>query len=187
MTLAPLLNEEARRGFAASEAHVAGRGGVTAVAEATGVARSTISCGLAELRSDEGASSHRFRRPGGGRKPKVETETRLPEALAELIQSAIRGDPEAVLLWASKSRRHLAAALAERNFTASQKLVGRLLRRLGFSLQANSKTLNGSSNPDRNPLFEHINAQILVPWRRERQRPIPLDVVVLAMAASPSL
>jgi transposase len=158
--LAPHLNERARRLFAASEAHAAGRGGIAAVAEATGVARSTIGRGLAELRSEEGPSSRRIRRPGGGRKPKVETEPGLLEALGELVESAIRGDPEAALLWVSKSQRHLAGALAERGFTASQKLVGRLLRRLGFSLQANRKTREGSSHPDRNAQFEHINAQI---------------------------
>ncbi len=158
--LSPHLNERARRLFAASEAHAVGRGGVTAVAEVTGVARSTIGRGLAELRSEGGASSRRIRRPGGGRKPKVETEPGLLEALTELVQSAIRGDPEAALLWVSKSQRHLARALAERGFTASQKLVGRLLRRLGFSLQANRKTREGTSHPDRNAQFEHINAQI---------------------------
>ena len=76
------------------------------------------------------------------------------------MQSAIRGDPEAALLWVSKSQRHLAGALAERGFTASQTLVGRLLRRLGFSLQANRKTREGTNHPDRNAQFEHINAQI---------------------------
>ncbi len=158
--LSPHLNERARRLFAASEAHAAGRGGIVAVSEVTGVARSTIGRGLAELRCAEGASTCRIRRPGGGRKPKVETEPGLLEALAELVQSAIRGDPQAALLWVSKSQRHLARALAERGFTASQKLVGRLLRHLGFSLQANRKTREGTSHPDRNAQFEHINAQI---------------------------
>jgi hypothetical protein len=64
------------------------------------------------------------------------------------------------LLWVSKSQRHLARALAECGFTASQKLVGRLLRRLGFSLQANQKTREGTSHPDRNAQFEYINAQV---------------------------
>jgi len=158
--LAPHLNERARRLFAASEANAAGRGGVTAVAEVTGVARSTIGRGLAELRSADGTPSRRIRRVGGGRKPKIETEPGLLEALSELVQSAIRGDPEAALLWVSKSQRHLARALSEHGFTASQKLVGRLLRRLGFSLQANRKTREGTSHPDRNAQFEHINTQI---------------------------
>jgi hypothetical protein len=77
-----------------------------------------------------------------------------------LVQSSIRGDPEAALLWVSKSQRHLSAALTERGFTAGQKLVGRLLDRLGFSLQANSKTREGASHPDRNAQFEHINAEV---------------------------
>jgi hypothetical protein len=158
--LSPHLNERARRLFAASEAHAAGRGGIVAVSAVTGVARSTIGRGLAELQCPESASSPRIRRPGGGRKPKTETQPGLLEALQDLVQSAIRGDPEAALLWVSKSQRHLARALAERGFTASQKLVGRLLRRLGFSLQANRKTREGISHPDRNAQFEHINALI---------------------------
>ena len=158
--LSPHLNERARRLFAASEAQAAGRGGITAVSEATGVARSTIGRGLAQLQCVDGVSPLRIRGPGGGRKPKIETEPGLLETLSDLVQSAIRGDPEAALLWVSKSQRHLARALAERGFTASQKLVGRLLRRLGFSLQANCKTREGTSHPDRNAQFEHINAQI---------------------------
>jgi transposase len=155
--LAPFLNERARRLFAATEARLAGRGGVSAVSAATGVARSTIGRGLAELRREESPPSDRVRRPGGGRKQKVDTEPGLLDALSKLVESAIRGDPEAPLLWVSKSQRHLAAALAEQGFTASQKLVGRLLRRLGFSLQANRKISEGTSHPDRNAQFEHIN------------------------------
>jgi len=158
-TLAPHLDERARRLFAATEARAAGHGGIAAVSEVTGVARSTIGRGLVELRSSE-ARRERIRRPGGGRRPKTEKEPGLLGALQELIQSAIRGDPEAALLWVSRSQRHLADALAERGFTASQKLVGRLLRKLGFSLQANRKTLEGSAHPDRDAQFDHINGMI---------------------------
>jgi len=158
-TLAPHLDERARRLFAATEARSAGRGGIATVSEVTGVARSTIGRGLVELRSGE-ARQERVRRPGGGRRPKTETEPGLLAALEELIQSAIRGDPEAALLWVSRSQRHLAGALAARGFTVSQKLVGRLLRTLGFSLQANRKTLEGSAHPDRDAQFEHINGMI---------------------------
>jgi hypothetical protein len=154
------LNERSRRLFAANEAQSVGRGGLAAVYEATGIARSTIRRGLSDLRSEPGPLIGRIRRPGGGRKPKTETEPGLLESLEDLVQSAIRGDPEAALLWVSKSQRHLARALAERGFTASQKLVGRLLQRLGFSLQANKKTLEGSVHPDRDAQFEHINLKI---------------------------
>jgi hypothetical protein len=159
-TLAPYLDERARRLFAATEARAAGRGGIAAVSEATGVARSTIGRGLAELRSENAQLTRRIRRPGGGRKPKIETEPGLLAALEQLVQSAIRGDPEAALLWVSRSQRHLVRALAELGFTASQKLVGRLLRRLGFSLHANRKTREGAAHPDRDAQFEHINEKI---------------------------
>jgi hypothetical protein len=158
--MAPFLDERRRRLFTASEARAAGRGGVTAVATATRVARSTIGRGLAELLLGRDDLGSRIRRPGGGRKPAVETQPGLLEALSELVQSAIRGDPEAALLWVSKSQRHLARALTERGFAAGQKLVGRLLRRLGFSLQANRKTREGTSHPDRDAQFEFINAQV---------------------------
>ena len=158
--LSPFLDERERRLFAASEARAAGRGGVAAVSRATGVARSTIGRGLADLRAGAVRLGNRVRRAGGGGKPAIETQSGLLEALDALVQSAIRGDPEAALLWVSKSQRHLSAALAERGFTAGQKLVGRLLNRLGFSLQANAKTREGTSHPDRNAQFEHINAEV---------------------------
>jgi hypothetical protein len=159
-TLAPYLDERARRLFAATEARAAGWGGVAVVSKATGLARSTIGRGLAELRSENARLTRRVRRPGGGRKPKIETEPGLLEALEQLVQSAIRGDPEAALLWVSRSQRHLVQALAELGYTASQKLVGRLLRRLGFSLHANRKTREGSAHPDRDAQFENINEKI---------------------------
>jgi len=158
--LEPTLDEKGRRLFAASEARAAGHGGVAAVSQATGIARSTIDRGLADLRLGAVMFSTRVRRPGGGGKPSTETQPRLLETLNDLVQSSIRGDPEAALLWVSKSQRHLSAALAELGFAAGQKLVGRLLKRLGFSLQANAKTREGASHPDRNAQFEHINAEV---------------------------
>jgi len=158
--LEPTLDEKGRRLFAASEARAAGHGGVAAVSQATGIARSTIDRGLADLRLGAVMFSTRVRRPGGGGKPSTETQPRLLESLNDLVQSSIRGDPEAALLWVSKSQRHLSAALAELGFVAGQKLVGRLLKRLGFSLQANAKTREGANHPDRNAQFEHINAEV---------------------------
>ena len=158
--LSAYLDERARRLFVANEALTAGWGGVTAVSQATGVARSTIGRGLAELRSDHVHLTGRVRRPGGGGKAKIETQPGLLETLEALVQSAIRGDPEAALRWVSRSQRHLVRALADRGFTVSQKLVGRLLRQLGFSLQGNKKTREGASHPDRDRQFEHINDKI---------------------------
>jgi Rhodopirellula transposase DDE domain len=158
--LEPFLNERDRRLFAASEARAAGRGGIAAVSRTTGIARSTIGRGLADLRSGAVRRSDRVRRMGGGQKPATETQPGILEALNDLVEPSIRGDPEAPLRWVSKSQRHLSAALAERGFIAGQKLVGRLLKRLNFSLQANCKTREGANHPDRNAQFEHINAEV---------------------------
>jgi len=158
--LSPLLNEKERRLLVAIEASTAGRGGVAAASRATGVARSTIGRGLSDLRDGAERLGQRVRRVGGGKKAAIELQPGLLLALNDLVEPAIRGDPEAALLWVSKSQRHLSAALAERGFTAGQKLVGRLLKHLGFSLQANSKTREGASHPDRNAQFEHINAEV---------------------------
>ncbi len=158
--LEPFLTERDRRLFAAGEARTAGRGGITAVSAATGIARSTIGRGLIDLGLGSASLGPRVRRPGGGNKPAIETQPGLLEALNDLVEPSIRGDPEAPLRWVSKSQRHLSAALAERGFVAGQKLVGRLLKRLGFSLQANSKTREGANHPDRNAQFDHINAQV---------------------------
>src|ERR1700710_2244970 len=146
--------------FAASEARAAGHGGIAAVSRTTGIARSTIGRGLTDLRSGAVRCSERVRRRGGGQKPAIETQPGILEALNELVEPSIRGDPEAALRWVSLSQRHLSAALAKRGFIAGQKLVGRLLERLHFSLQANCKTREGANHPDRNAQFEHINATV---------------------------
>ena len=110
--LSPILDERGRRLFAATEARAAGQGGILAVHQATGIARSTIGRGLAELRRGDGRLEGRVRRQGAGRKTATETQPGLLAALDELVQSSIRGDPEAALRWVSKSQRRLSAALA---------------------------------------------------------------------------
>ena len=159
--MAPHLDEKGLRLFAASEARAAGRGGIAAVSRITGIARSTIGRGLKELAANEGAASgKRIRRTGGGRKTVAVKQPGLIGALTKIIQSALRGDPEAKLLWVSKSQEHLSKALAEEGYTASSKTVGRLLRDMGYIPQLNAKTREGANHPDRNAQFEHINALV---------------------------
>jgi hypothetical protein len=159
--VSPNLDEKGIRLFAAGEALAAGRGGIAAVSAVTGIARSTIGRGLKELTAQEFAPpQNRIRRTGGGRKAAVVKQPGLIEALTKIIQSAIRGDPEAKLLWVSKSQRHLAKVLAEQGYKVSHVVVGHLLRDMGFSPQANAKTREGGKHPDRNAQFEHINALI---------------------------
>ena len=156
--LAGELNERQRRLWAASEARAAGRGGVAATARATGLAVDTIRKGIAELESGERLAEGRVRRAGGGRKPLTEIDPTLLGDLERLVDADSRGDPESVLRWTSKSVRHLAAGLRELGHEVHFTKVAQLLRSLGYSLQANVKTREGTQHPDRDAQFRHINA-----------------------------
>jgi hypothetical protein len=158
--MSPFLDERGRRLFAANEAISLGRGGVTAVAAASGLARSTINRGVAELKAARNEIGRGIRRCGAGRKRETERQPGLLAALEGLIEDAIRGDPEVPLRWVSRSQRNIAEALRRQGFQVSQKLVGRLLREQQYSCQANRKTREGSYHPDRNAQFEHINTTV---------------------------
>ena len=164
--LCPVLDERGRRLFAAAEAKSAGRGGVAAVARITGIARSTIIRGLAEIIAgsvDNPAAAvpaARVRRAGGGRKKLTQTDPTLLADLQELVAAATRGDPQAPLLWTSRSLRNLAAALQAMGHRISHHAVADLLRELNYSLQSNRKTREGTHNPDRDAQFVYINAKV---------------------------
>lgn len=169
------LDERGLRLFAASEARAAGRGGIALVSQLTGIARSTIGRGLKDLDREATEWPHGLiRRSGGGRKAASVEQPGLRKALLQLVASAARGDPQATLLWVSRSHRHLSAALAKQGDRASRSLVGRLLTDLGFSLQANAKTREGRQHPDRDAQFQHINDAI-ERFRRGRQPAISVD------------
>jgi hypothetical protein len=159
--VAGYLDERGLRLFAASEARAAGHGGIAAVSRVTGIARSTIGRGLQDLDREAAEWPYgRIRRSGGGRKAATVKQPGLRKALLGLVASATRGDPQATLLWVSRSQRHLAAALTEQGYHVSAPLVGHLLKDLGFSLQANAKTREGRQHPDRDAQFQHINDAI---------------------------
>lgn len=157
--VAPALNERTRRLVAASEAITLGRGGISAVSRATGLSRQVISQGIKELQDEEPTSSGRIRRKGGGRKKLVEKDPQLGVDLEHLVEPVTRGDPESPLRWTRKSVRTLAKELSEQGHQVSHELVSQLLYQLGYSLQANRKTLEGGTHPDRNAQFEYINTQ----------------------------
>jgi hypothetical protein len=155
-TLSPVLDESGRRRFGAAEALAAGRGGVSAVMRATGLSRSTIGRGLTELR-EEDTPDGRVRRPGGGRKPLSMTDASLLDDLRSLVDPDSRGDPQSPLQWTCKSLRKLSQSLCKMGHQIGRTLVGELLHHLGYSLQANRKTLEGSCHPDRDAQFRYIN------------------------------
>ncbi|KAA5594938.1 ISAzo13 family transposase, partial [Blastochloris sulfoviridis] len=119
-----------------------------------------IGRGLAELRAGEEFAVGRVRRPGGGRKPLRETDTSLLDDLRALLEPHTRGDPQSPLMWTSRSVRQLSRSLCAMGHTIGRSLVGELLHELGFSLQANRKTLEGASHPDRDAQFHYINDQV---------------------------
>jgi transposase len=158
--LSPFLNERTRRLLTAAEAAALGRGGIAAVARATGVSRRAIAVGLAELHAPQAASASHVRRPGGGRKRTVQTDRTLQDDLERLIDPVTRGDPESPLRWTCKSVRKLAEELRRLGHATSHRMVADLLHDLGYSLQANRKTLEGTNHPDRNAQFAYINAKV---------------------------
>ncbi len=131
---------------------------MSAVSRATGLARTTIMRGLQEVHVPEPVVEGRVRRPGSGRKRAVDKDPTLLADLERLVEPGSRGDPESSLRWTSKSTRKLAAELTEMGHPIGASLVRRLLRDLGYSLQSNRKRLEGSSHPDRNAQFEHLQA-----------------------------
>jgi len=154
-----LLDERQRRCVAAAEATTIGRGGISLVSKATGVSRKAIRAGARELKQPVGKRlpRGRVRKPGGGRKRSVEKDATLLTDLEKLVEPTTRGDPESPLRWTCKSVRQIARELKRLGHRVSHTLVAELLHQLDYSLQGNRKTLEGSSHPDRNAQFEHIN------------------------------
>jgi Rhodopirellula transposase DDE domain len=178
LALVPVMDERMRRHWAATEAMVLGWGGVSAVSTATGLARNTVASGVRELvrRSQQCdvAVPPRLRQPGAGRKRITETDLLLLDALEELVDPATRGHPECPLRWTCKSTAKLAEELTRQNHPVTDRTVATLLKRAGYSLQANRKTREGSSHPDRNAQFEYINKQVLA-FQKRNQPVISVD------------
>lgn len=158
--LACILDERLRRIFAAAEAMALGYGGATLVSRETGVSRAAIALGCKELKECKKLDSQRIRKKGGGRKRTVDKDPSLEKDLESLLEPVTRGDPESPLLWTCKSVRKLSQELNHMGHKTSHNLVAELLKEMGYSLQANKKTLEGTSHPDRNAQFEHINQKV---------------------------
>ena len=160
------FDERGRRRWAAVEAMSLGRGGIIAVAQATGISDRTIRTGIQELQENDPLAPDRQRRSGGGRKSYEEVQPGLLEALDKLINPTTRGDPMSPLRWTCKSTRTLAAELGRQGFQVSPSMVRGLLVQLGYSLQANRKKREGKQHPDRDAQFRHIHARVLRQKRR---------------------
>lgn len=175
--LSPEMDERRRRQWAAAEAREWGWGGVTLIAQATGLSRPTIAAGLRDIelpKKQRVLEGRRVRRVGGGRRRLTETDPDLMKALEALLEPATRGDPESPLRWTCKSTRRLADELTRQKHPVGERTVAELLRQAGYSLQANRKTREGGSHPDRNAQFEYINA-LVAKFQRRGQPAISVD------------
>lgn len=157
-----VLHERGKRIWAATEAQQIGWGGVSLVEQAIGMSHTTIRRGLRELQSGdvENMDQHRSRLSGGGRKKTDEIYTDIHAQLDALIDPGTRGDPESPLRWTCKSTWKLAEELTKQKIPVSHNTVRRLLHEMGYSLQANRKTREGTDHPDRNEQFLYINDQV---------------------------
>ena len=163
--LRPLMTERMRRQWAACEAMSFPRGGFTLVAQATGLSRTTLWAGKRELQQQAGLAPEdiqpeRIRRPGGGRPAIEDGDPTLRHDLTTLLEATTRGDPQSPLLWTCKSTRNLADELNRMGHHVSHTTVALILHDMDYSLQANRKTKDGSSHPDRNAQFEYINGRV---------------------------
>ena len=154
----PMLDERSRRLVLGMAAEAEGEGGTGRVAALTGASWQTVANGKAELAAEEGVPAGRTRPPGGGRKPLTESDPGLAQALEALIRDASRGDPESPLVWTTRSARHLAGALAARGHPCSDSTVLRLMGRLGYTQQSNSRAQEGRQHPERDGQFRDIAA-----------------------------
>jgi hypothetical protein len=173
--LAGVLDERTRRLVAAAEAKALGFGGVTAVAQASGLSRGTVIRGMDELKAAPRTTrGQRIRRSGAGRKKTIEQDATLKRDLESLVEPVTRGDPESSLRWTCKSVRQLAAELVRMKHQTSHRMVAELLHDMGYSLQGNRKTLEGSSHPDRDAQFRHISDKSLA-FQADHQPVISVD------------
>jgi DNA-binding transcriptional ArsR family regulator len=152
----PALNEYQRRRYLSAEAKSIGHGGISLISRISGMSRQTLTVGVKELDGAGGVMPEgRNRRPGGGRKPVRETQAGILDTLEELVSAHTKGDPMTTLRWANKSLRNLEKGLAEKGYKASYRVVGEMLKMLGYGLQGDKKTLTiTKSHADRDAQFE---------------------------------
>ena len=160
LRVSPLLDERARRLTAGAEALAIGRGGVAAVSRATGLARTTVARGVDDVLLGGRLDPGRVRRPGAGRPPIEQRDPTLRADLEALIEPTTRGDPESPLRWTTRSVRNLADELVRLGHRVSHQTVSEQLHDMGYSLQANRKTLEGTSHPDRDAQFAHLSTAV---------------------------
>jgi hypothetical protein len=174
VSMLPHLNERQRRLYLAAEAKSLGYGGTAMVSRLTGVDGNTLRKGIDELLIPVVLPAYVARQEGGGRKKLRDKDPELVRSLEKLVAPETRGDPMSPLVWTTKSTRNLAHALKGQGFQISHDVVATMLHELGYSLQSNRKTLEGSEHVDRDAQFRYINDTVKE-FQEARQPVISVD------------
>ena len=156
-----ILTERQRRIYLFIEASHFGYGGITKVSKLLGISRVVITKGKKEFEESKTLPTGYSRKQGGGRKKAINKYPGIKSELKNIIEPHTRGEPESALLWTSKSLRKISLELKEKGYSVSYRVVGEILKSEGFSLQANKKTDEGKSHPDRNEQFCHIHKKVI--------------------------
>src|SRR5947209_7082998 len=155
------LDEARARWYVAQKALELGRGGILRMHELTGMSRPTILKGIRELKESKGLpTSDQIRQPGGGRKPLTASDPSLLRDLERILEENTAGDPMSLLRWSSKSTTQIAQELSRRGHSVSADTIGRLLKEMDYSLQANFRTKEVKHHPDRDRQFRYLNYQV---------------------------
>jgi transposase len=156
----PTLNEKQTRIYLTAEAASIGWGGKSKISKLSGVSRTAIAHGEEDIRNTYFQTDNgQIRRQGCVRKKEIAKHPNLKDAIRQIVEPYIVGDPESLLLWTSKSVRNIQELLKEQGYKVSHELIRRILQDMGYSLQTNRKTKEGKNHPDRDAQFEFINRQ----------------------------
>ena len=144
------LNEFQARLYVADKAMDLGRGGISWLSKVTGMSRTTITKSVRELtrgRNLKVPGKGGSRQPGGGRKKVEEADREVGKLLMEILEETTAGDPMSALRWTSKSTKGIAEEMTHRGHAISSMTVARYLGEMGYTLQANQKTLESAQRP----------------------------------------
>ena len=154
------LNEVQKRRFAALKAMELGWGGVTKVSEITKMSHNTIDKGIKEIKNPKKDVSERLRKEGGGRKKIIEKNPEVKKDIENLLEENTAGDPMSKLKWTNKSTYTIAKELTLKGKNISEVTTGRIIKQLGYSLQANVKSKESGNSQERDSQFRYINEQV---------------------------
>ncbi len=155
-------NEVQRRRLAGLKAIEIGRGGLLHVCKLTGMSHHTVIKGMKEVRDVKRKNIDRIRKEGAGRKKITDKNPEVKREIENILEENTAGDPMSKLKWTNKSTYTIADELKKMNKNISEDSIGRIIKQLGYSLQANIKSKESGSSEERDSQFRYINEQVKI-------------------------